>query len=164
MEVKTMNRVIIPGREDVVVRLMAEALNNIINRPSVVTEASLYRLEDNVSYIATTFSNSIRLKSTETRHPDYWMFNIADSRVKNMNPIRAQIIADEITFLLALTGRFPKGYSPEIAVKSAQVMYEVAYYKHPNKELRPTFLLLSFNFPIWARVLPDFSKEMSLSI
>ena len=153
---------IVSGQKDFALRLFAEKLLNVTKHPSVAEEASFYSLEKDVPYIAETLQTSLCFPSIDFDVPDYWL--LSTERIETMNPVRARSIADKILLSLAIMGRFPPGYYEWSGINFGQRMYQLASWIHPEKPLRPALSSMSSDLPVWAKALPHFSKEISLSL
>ena len=154
--------IVVSGKKDFTLRLFAEKLVNVTKHPNVAAEASFYRLERDVPYIAETLQTSLQSRDLDLDIPDYWI--LTTELIEAMNPVRAQSIADKILLSLAIMGRFPSGYYEWSGINLGQKMYGVASRIHPEESLRPALSSMSFDLPVWVRALPHFSREISLSI
>jgi len=143
--------------------LIADKLMGITRHPSVVSEAALYGLENDIPYIADILQTSLA-RCVDFNTPDYCLEYVGKPIPPDINPVRAQSIADKIVVSLATIGRVPEGYTEWKAIRLGKLLYEVGSWQHPNTSIRYALARMSQDLPVWVKVLPHFKKEISLLI
>lgn len=156
---------VVPGKKDAVSVFLAEKLIESTRCPEIRDEASFYRVGEEVPYIAgilvTSFSYHLVIPSSS----EDWLEEVQDITepiLDRLHPVRAQQLGDKMLLSLFSMGRYPALHRPEDTEAIGQELYKLASLLHPEEELRPTFEVLSLNFPVWARALPRAAKTISL--
>ncbi len=153
---------IVSGSDDSVRLLFAEKLISVTRRDCFKDMVSFYQIENDVPYLAEMLCTSVKWGSLDFETPGYWLE--PEEVLDSMNPVLAQSSGDKLLMALAVMGRYPRGLPEYSGLRLGQKFYRVASVFHPQSSLKPTFSMLSLDFPVWAKVLPSFGREISLVI
>ncbi len=152
---------------DIVATFFSDIVRATLTDPDVAPIAKMYRLDEDVPYIATTLGSGATAKFLSFTEPSY-LHVLSPTplaailcNANSVDPVLLQCAGDSALIGLALFGRAPHMFSREVLAEQVRFLYDKAAVRHPDASLRSVLESVALNMEGWVQVLPHTKAHIS---